>query len=384
MGKNIKFNLKIKMIILISLLIIGIFIIFGLFLRSFLSTTMEDQIGKRALSVAQSVANMPELREAFHLEAPATLIQEMVTPIQQDTGAEFIVVGNKEGIRYSHPEPDHLGKKMVGGDNRRALVKGESYVSKRTGSLGLSIRGKVPIYDENNTVIGLVSVGFLNEEVQGIIKSQSKSVWATLFGIVLLGIIGAILISHYIKKLLSDMEPEEISQLVLQKEAILQSTHEGIIAVDDKGLITMINTAAQEILFFHKTVANEFIGKSIKELLPHTDIFHVLTDGGSHYNREMILGENIVLVNRTPIHSKEAIIGAVSTFRKKQRLNTLRKNYCKLNNMPTHNAHKHMNFLINFILYLVCCSWRKVRKRLILLKKRRIYSRNGIVIFLNI
>src|SRR5699024_429336 len=109
-------------------------------------------------------------------------------------------------------------------------------------------------------------------EVQGIIKSQSKSVWATLIGIILLGIIGAILISHYIKKLLSDMEPEEITQLVLQKEAILHSTHEGIIAVNDKGLITMINTAAQRILFNREAETNEFIGKSIKELLPHTDI----------------------------------------------------------------------------------------------------------------
>src|SRR5690625_627154 len=361
MGKNIKFNLKIKMIILISLLIIGIFIIFGLFLRSFLSTTMEDQIGKRALSVAQSVANMPELREAFHLEAPATLIQEMVTPIQQDTGAEFIVVGNKEGIRYSHPEPDHLGKKMVGGDNRRALVKGESYVSKRTGSLGLSIRGKVPIYDENNTVIGLVSVGFLNEEVQGIIKSQSKSVWATLLGIVLLGIIGAILISHYIKKLLSDMEPEEISRLVLQKEAILQSTHEGIIAVNDKGLITMINTAAQEILFNHKTDANEFIGTSIKELLPHTDIYHVLTDGGSHYNREMILGENIVLVNRTPIQSEAAIIGAVSTFRKKTEIEHVTKELLQIKqyaNAQRAQTHEFSNklYIILGLLQLEKCQ----------------------------
>src|SRR5690625_747997 len=103
MKKNIKFNLKIKMIMLISLLIIGIFIIFGLFLRSFLSTTVEDQIGKRALSVARSVANMPEIRDSFHLKDPATVIQEIVTPIQQDTGAEFIVIGNREGIRYSHP-----------------------------------------------------------------------------------------------------------------------------------------------------------------------------------------------------------------------------------------------------------------------------------------
>src|SRR5690625_4074844 len=162
MGKNIKFNLKIKMIMLISLLIIGIFIIFGLFLRSFLSTTMEDQIGKRALSVARSVANMPELREAFHLEDPASVIQEMVTPIQQDTEAEFIVVGNKEGIRYSHPEPDHLGKKMVGGDKRGAWVKGESFVSKRTGALGLSVRGRVRFSDEKMTLFGLCPEGYVS------------------------------------------------------------------------------------------------------------------------------------------------------------------------------------------------------------------------------
>ena len=92
---EIKFNLKIKMIILISLLIIGIFVIFGLFLRSFISSTIEDQIGKRALSVAQSVANMPEIKAAFQLEDSTSVIQPIVTHLQKDTEAEFIVVGSR-------------------------------------------------------------------------------------------------------------------------------------------------------------------------------------------------------------------------------------------------------------------------------------------------
>jgi two-component system, CitB family, sensor kinase len=211
------FSLKVKMIILISFLIVGIFIIFGLFLRSFISTTIEDQIAKRALSVSQSIANMPSIREAFELENPENVIQDIVQPIQKSIGAEFIVVGNKKGIRYSHPHPERIGKQMVGGDNVRALKKGESYISKREGSLGLSIRGKTPIRNQDGAIIGVVSVGFLNEEVQNIIQQQIRSVWLTLFGIILVGIFGAIAIAIYLKKLLSNMEPEEISQILLQK-----------------------------------------------------------------------------------------------------------------------------------------------------------------------
>lgn len=81
------------------------------------------------------------------------------------------------------------------------------------------------------------------------IKNQSQTLWFTLGNIMLLGILGASLISYYIKSLLHHMEPEEISHLYLQNEAILQSTHEGIIAVDNQGMITAMNLAAKDILF---------------------------------------------------------------------------------------------------------------------------------------
>ncbi|MBY7142498.1 PAS domain-containing protein [Virgibacillus sp. NKC19-3] len=269
---NVKFSLKVKMIALISLLIAAICILFAGFLHTFISNSMEDQVGKRALSVAESVAHIPEVQAAFELEDPASVIQETVAPIREDTGAEFIVVGNREGIRYSHPNPERIGEEMIGGDNARALEDGESYVSRSTGSLGLSIRGKVPIMNETGDIIGLVSVGFLNDDIQGIIANQSKSLWLTLAGVFLLGIAGAILIAYYIKKLLFNMEPEEISHVLSQKEAILQSTHEGMIAVDHKGVITMINTAAKEILFAEAKQSDQFSGKLVHELLPHSPL----------------------------------------------------------------------------------------------------------------
>lgn len=308
------------MIVLISILITGIFIIFGLFLQAFISDTLENQIGKRALGVAKSVANIPQLREAFQMEEPQSVIQEIVAPIEKETEAEFIVVGNTESIRYSHPNPDNIGKRMVGEDNEQALLNGESYVSVEEGSLGLSIRGKTPVLSENGEIIGVVSVGYLNEDVQEIIKDQSQSLWITLSLIILLGVFGAIFISHYIKNMLSNMEPEEISHLIIEKEAILQSAHEGIIAVNNKGLITMMNITAQQLLFQQQVVKDNYIGKAIQDIVPGLNIPDNQGLRRGIYDREIVLGENVVLVNQTPMYRKETIIGKVLTFREKTEL----------------------------------------------------------------
>ncbi|MCL7748874.1 ATP-binding protein [Halalkalibacter alkaliphilus] len=320
-----KLNLKLKMTFLIVILIIGMFSIVGLFLQYFLSDTLETQLGERALSVAESVAQIPELKDAFGLDNPSAVIQPLVSPIREATGAEFIVVGNRNEIRYAHPNPDQIGNKMVGEDNDRALIHGESYVSKAVGSLGQSIRGKVPVISQEGEIIGVVSVGFLNEDVQSIVKNYSRELWYVLLAIVGVGMIGAVLIANYIKKLLFGLEPEEISHLLLQKETILQSTHEGIIAVNKEGTITMMNAAAKRLISSNRKETDQLIGRPILEVLPNSELHKVLERGESQYNKELLLGNHIVLVNRVPIYYDNMLIGAVSTFRNKTEIEKLSK-----------------------------------------------------------
>ncbi|MBM4764807.1 GHKL domain-containing protein [Bacillus sp. B15-48] len=336
------------MITLISLLVAGICLVFAIFLHSFISDTIEDQVGIRALSLAESIANIPEIKDAFHLEDPSSVIQDIVTPIKEETGAEFIVVGNLDEIRYSHPNQSLIGKEMVGGDNERALLLGESYVSKQEGTLGLSIRGKVPIYSDG-TIIGVVSVGFLNHNVQEIIENQGKAIWYTLGMIVLLGIIGAILISFYLKKLLHNMEPEEISHLYLQNEAILQSTQEGIIAVNNNGLITTINSTANEILSASANQAK--IGTPIQNVIPTVHLM-----GKYDHNHEMVLGEKIVLMNQTPMYHEDSLSGAVFTFRAKSELQKITeelsriKQYADAQRAQTHEHSNKLHIILGLLL----------------------------------
>lgn len=95
----------------------------------------------KALSVAEAVASSPTIKHAFKETKPSNMIQPYAEKVRQRTGAEFVVVGNTEGIRYSHPIPERIGKKMVGGDNGAAL-SGKAIVSEAVGSLGYSIRGR--------------------------------------------------------------------------------------------------------------------------------------------------------------------------------------------------------------------------------------------------
>lgn len=319
-------TLKIIMILLMSFLIFGMLTLLGSILHYFFTDTLEEQMGQRALSVAQSIATLPELKQAFGLENPAEVIQPLAENIRMATGAEFIVIGNEEEIRYAHPNPELIGARMVGEDNKRALLHGEAYISKAEGTLGLSIRGKVPITNDKGAIIGVVSVGFLMDEVQSFIRHYSMELWYVLLLISAMGLSGAMWIASYIKKKLYGLEPDEISELYLQKETILQSTHEGIIAVSKSGRITLINAAAQRLLFgpnHGPSEQKEWQDQPVLDVWPASDLMDVLEQGRGRYDQEMQLGDHTVYVNSMPIIFEGKVQGAVSTLRSKTEIERL-------------------------------------------------------------
>lgn len=204
--KRLKFQTKVMT--LISLLILIIFIALSFYIQSMIAQNIEDEVGEKALAVAKTLSKNSELIEAFDLDDPEHVIQPWANKIQNDIDAEFVVVGNQDEIRYSHALKDRLGKKMVGDDNHRALENGESYISKQEGSLGLSIRGKAPIM-KNETIIGVISVGYLLDDVNKLVQEKNKPIIFLLMIFLIIGIIASIFIAKHLKGLLFNMEPEK-------------------------------------------------------------------------------------------------------------------------------------------------------------------------------
>src|SRR4051812_17881177 len=119
--KNISLQTKIfGLALLLGLLLILLMTSFYSYMES---KQIEENKGKLALEISKTVSFMPTIIEGFHSSNPSKIIQPLAEKIRKETGAEFVVVGNIDGTRYSHPFKSMIGKKMKGGDNDKAIKK---------------------------------------------------------------------------------------------------------------------------------------------------------------------------------------------------------------------------------------------------------------------
>ncbi|MFC4545630.1 ATP-binding protein [Paenactinomyces guangxiensis] len=316
-----KWSLEVRMVCLISLLLMIVVFLLGGVFYLFMVDLIENQIGKRALNVAQTIAEMPEVKRGFSKKEPWRTIQPLVEKVRKQTGAEYIVVGNKQGIRYSHPLPERIGKHMVGGDNGRALIRGESYISKAVGSLGPSLRGKVPVTDEEGNVIGIVSVGFLLSDIDQMVQSYFTRISISSLVVLLIGMTGATWLAKRVKGSIFGLEPEEISALYQERDAVIESVREGIILINARGLVSLINQSAVEILQLPQQ--KKITGQPIQSLFPHTRMLEVLDNGEAELDRDVNLNGQEIVVNRLPIRHHNRVIGVVASFRRKSEMDQL-------------------------------------------------------------
>ena len=225
-----------------------------------------------------------------------------------------------DSIRYSHPKADRLGKRFVGGDEGEAL-KGGKYISQAKGTLGVSQRAFVPIIDENNKQIGVVSVGLLLTELEEQKVKIRHILYLSALLSIFIGLMGGILLSKNIKKNIFGLEPHQIAALLEERNVIISSIKEGIIAIDRENRVILINDKAKKIL----SLENYFPECLISDIIPNTKLPLVVQTGKEILDEEQMINNIMVLVNRNPLISGSKVIGAVATFRDMSEIRNLVK-----------------------------------------------------------
>jgi two-component system CitB family sensor kinase len=281
-----------------------------------------SETNKLAMSLARTFAALPQVTEAFKNPHPPTVIQPLAEKIRKQSGAKFIVVANRNLVRYSHPNPSLIGKVLVGEDDKKdqEVLGGKEIQSVAAGSLGLTVRAKVPIFDDNHHVIGLVSVGFLVQNIWNQLYAIFLKIVLIGIGALFFGMFGAFLLSNHIKKQIFNMEPSEIAYITQEQAAIINSVREGIISINSEGKLTTCNSEAQKILGM-ETI--DLIGRDLSQVLPPTRLMEVLEKGVSQKDEPMIIGNTLVITNRVPVSLNGKIIGAVASFRDKMKLDQI-------------------------------------------------------------
>jgi len=319
-GPHAKLGIQSRMLLVLCLMALLQALLLGGYALWHLSNSVEEQIGQRALQLARAVALIPEVVGAVE-RRDAVGLDPFIDRIRATGDARFIVVGDSEGIRLAHPVKERIGKPMVGGDNESALVKGESYVSKATGSLGPSIRGKTAIFNDAGDIVGVVSVGYMIGSVTSVIGDYQRNILVVTAIGLLMSVIAAVSIANYFKRSIFGLEPEQIAQLFKERNATLESVREGIIALDSGGRITTFNRAAVDTLGLQD--AMPLAGRHITEVLPTNTMLETLASRQPLYDQEIRHYGQPIVVNRIPIFDNDEVTGVVSSFRRKDELDRL-------------------------------------------------------------
>lgn len=324
--------------------------------------SVHQEAAKRADDTASIVASSSIVIEGMEHLTPEhqIAIQNYTDMLSKIAQVQFIVIIDMNGVRVSHPDKNKVGQHMIGSDEQRVL-NGDSYISLAKGSLGISQRAFRPIYSAEEQQIGAVVVGILSDNINQTIANTNKPIFSALTLALLIGILAAILLSHNIKNILLGLEPVEIARLLEERNAILQSVREGIIAIDNNYRLTVINDEAKRIL--NKAgIKGDLIGQKVDDCIPHTRLCDVLKSGEAEYDREQKLnGSIIILTNRASLRVNNEIVGAIATFRDMTEISRLAEELTGVNRYAEalrSQAHEFLN-KIHVIYGLVASNNKK-------------------------
>jgi two-component system CitB family sensor kinase len=277
------------------------------------SSQIDDQYEQRALAIAYAVAATPDIVEAMSDVEPSKTIQPIAEAIRRSVGADFVVVANKDGIRYSHPNPENIGKHVSTDPNQ--TLAGDVYVGYQEGTLGRSLRAKVPI-TSGGDVIGIVSVGFLDTQLAQKLAQALPTMTLTVLLALALGIGGSLILARRIDRQTFGLGPREIAGLLEQRDAMLHGIREGVLALDTGGRIALANDEALRLLGLPASIA----GRVLRDHVPDGRVRDVLEGSGSGLDQVVLAGDRTLVVNRRPVTIRGSDVGAVVTLRDRTEL----------------------------------------------------------------
>ena len=293
-----------QLIVLVLTVAVG----FGFYTRS-LRHRLDRQYEQRALAIAQATAAMPALQQALAAGDPGQVIPGLADQVRTRTGASYVVVIDRQGVRHSHPIPALIGQRI---EEPVVALDGQGHVRIDRGSTGVSANGIAPLPGPGGGVVGEVSVGVPDRQV-------SSEVWSEILGLLAyagIGLgVGAVIawgLARRLKRSTFGLELDEIAALVQEREATLHGIKEGVVAVDPSGRITLINDQAHQLL--HTTPAA--VGKLIDDLFPEGGRLRQLLGGATEGSDQVVLvDDRCLIVNTMPVVHRTKNLGVVVTLR---------------------------------------------------------------------
>jgi two-component system CitB family sensor kinase len=284
--------LGLQLLLLQVTIVLATVMIAGLLAVTLQQRQIRDAYRQQVLTVATSVAQLPTVIDAYSTSDPPATLQPLAELIREASGMTFVVLTDAQGIRYAHPDPARIGE-LVSTDPTPTLA-GEVFVGTETGTLGETLRAKVPIRGPDGRVIGAASVGILESALADDLREDVPAVVGWLGGAALLGSVGSALLARMVRRRIYGLEPEEIARLLEAREAMLHGIREGVLAVDVRGRVVLANDEAVRLLGLDADPT----GRPADEVLDPA-LLPLLAEAREVVDEIVLAHERTLLANRT-------------------------------------------------------------------------------------
>ncbi|WP_234356729.1 SpoIIE family protein phosphatase/ATP-binding protein [Streptomyces sp. NBRC 110028] len=288
----------------------------------------EREARNRSIAVAESFASAPGMAAAMRGPDPAAVLQPLAERARKGAGVDFVVAMSPHGIRYTHPNPDRIGKHFMG--SIEGAVRGRTVTETFTGTLGLSVRSVVPVFDHQGNqgdrqgghrgkVVGLVSAGITIKKVSGAANHQLPLLVVAAAASLALATGGTALVSRRLRRQTHGLDPAEMTRMYEHHDAVLHAVREGVLIVSGDGRLVLANDEARRLF----ALPPDAEGRPVAELGFDPYTTELLVSGRPATDEVHTAGERLLSVSHRPTDRNGGPPGSVATLRDTTELRAL-------------------------------------------------------------
>ncbi|MER7816144.1 hypothetical protein [Streptomyces sp. NPDC096153] len=273
------------------------------------------QQGRReSVVAAQAFAEAPGVAEALRSPNPTAVLQPRAEAARKSAGVDFIVVMDTNGIRYTYPYPEEIGKKFVG--TIQPSLEGRTTIEEAGGpplpaGRGTAVQAVVPVTDAGGEVVGVVSAGITVKNVARLWMPQLPITLGAGAAALALAAGGTVLVTRRLQRETHGLGPAEITRMYEHYDAVLHAVREGVLITDADGRLLLANDEGKRLL----SLSVDAEGRHVRELGLPVEITRLLAAGEAVTDEVHVVEGRLLAVNKRPTFPYRARGGSVVTLR---------------------------------------------------------------------
>jgi len=182
---------------------------------------------ERVLDVSRSLAELDQVRSAVQDDTASAMaeLQPLADILQEASGVDYVVITDAEGLRLTHPSPGQRGLPVS--TDPSMVLDGETFVGTETGTIGSTLRAKVPVYD-GDEIVGTASVGILESRIAGDLNAAVAGLLPWVLSSVVIGCFVSALLTGVLRRSIGRLEDRARDAETQRRiaEALRDQTHE--------------------------------------------------------------------------------------------------------------------------------------------------------------